>query len=314
MRYKVILNPLAGRGYGGKSAAKIDRLLSEQGLEYDLVQTTWAGEAVELARQAVLDGYEIVVAAGGDGTSQEVINGMMEAHAGTGGLPGASEHGVIGDLGIIPVGSGSDFAWSMGVPFDLEGACARLAERRTKVVDIGRITIDGEPRYFDNTVGIGFEGVVTQEARKFKRLRGIALYLPAVLKSVFVSLHPARSVIEYENGGALCRLEGRVLMVDVCNGGRAGGAFLVAPRARNDDGMLDLCLVEDVPRLRMLELIPHFLKGTHVNQPDVTTARTRRVVVTSPDDLIAHADGELLCTNAHRIACEILGQVVRVIC
>jgi diacylglycerol kinase (ATP) len=304
VRFKVIVNPLAGRGFGARSMPQIQSLLSMRGLDFDMVVTACAGEAIELARQAVLDGYDTVVATGGDGTFQEVINGMLAASNGE----------VIGNLGVLPVGSGNDFAWSVGVPFDLEGACARLAEQQTKVIDIGRITVDGVTRYFDNTVGIGFEGVVTVEARRFKRLRGIALYLPAVLRSVFVSMDAACSVIEYEDKGELRRLEGDFLMVDVCNGERAGGSFFVAPHAETDDGLLDLCFVEDIPRLRMLGLIPHFLKGTHVQQPDVAVAQSKRVVVTSPDSLIAHADGELLCTDAHCIECEIVPQRIRVVC
>jgi diacylglycerol kinase (ATP) len=309
MRYKVIVNPSAGKGFGARSAPQIERLLTDHGLDYDLVHTHWAGEAIELARQAILDGYDTVVAAGGDGTYQEVINGMLAAD------PEAITNGrVVGNLGILPVGSGCDFSWMMDVPADLEGACARLARHQTRVVDVARITVDGETRYFDNTVGIGFEGVVTVEARKIKFLRGMALYLPTVLKSVFLSLQAARSEIEYEHEGTMRHLDGSYLMVDVCNGARAGGAFFVAPHAASDDGLLDILLVEDIPRTRMLALIPHFLKGTHVDQPDVTVLRSRHIAITSPDGLFAHADGELLCIDAHRIECEVVPSKVRVVC
>jgi len=309
MRYKVIVNPRAGRELGARSIPKIEALLTERGLDYDLVSTNWAGEAIELARQAVLDGYDTVVAAGGDGTYQEVINGMLAA-----GRDVSGDENTVGNLGILPIGSGCDMSWMVGVPPDLEEACALLARHQTKVVDVGWITIDGESRYFDNTVGIGFEGVVTVEARKIKYLRGLALYLPAVLKSILVSLQPARSVIEYEEDGETRRLESAFLMVDVCIGGRAGGAFMVAPNAANDDGLLDICLVEDISRTRMLALVPRFLKGTHVGQHDVTILRTKRIAVISQDSLSAHADGELVCTDARRIECEIRPQKVRVVC
>jgi diacylglycerol kinase (ATP) len=334
MRYKVILNPLAGRGFGARVLPKIRRLLSEQGLGYDLVTTTYAGEAVELARQAVLDGYDTVIAAGGDGTYHEVINGMAAASK-----EQTATDDVIGTLSVLPVGSGSDFAFSVGVPSDLEGACARLAGGKTKVVDLGRVTVDGDAhhpgisRYFDNTVGIGFDGVATLEGTKFKYLRGMALYLPVVLKTVFVSFKPVRAVIEYEVPPSLQtdtdplgdssdrahpqnvrRLEKTVLMATVCNGQREGGGFFIAPHARNDDGIFDLCLADNIPRLQILGLIPHFMKGTHVDKSCVTMLRSRHVVITSPDPLIAHADGELLCTDGHRIECEIAAQRVRVIC
>jgi diacylglycerol kinase (ATP) len=304
MRYKVIVNPIAGSGLGAKVTPDIHNLLSAQGLDYDLVSTTYPGEAVELAQQAVLDGYDTVVAVGGDGTYHEAINGMMTASNGE----------TVGNLGVLPVGSGCDFAYMIGVSPNLEEACLQLARHQTKVVDVGRVTVDGVPRYFDNTVGVGFDGVVTLERRKFKYLRGMALYLPVVLKTVFVSFQAPRSVVEYEGDGEKQRLEQDVLMLTVCIGRREGGGFYIAPDAQNDDGLLELCLAENIPRIQILALIPHFMKGTHVDKPPVTMARGTRVAISSPDNLIAHADGELLCTEAHHIECEILPQRIQVVC
>jgi YegS/Rv2252/BmrU family lipid kinase len=314
MRYKIIANPIAGRGFGTKALPIIEQLLSERGLDFDLVTSTWAGEAVELARQAAFDGYDVVVAAGGDGTVHEVVNGMMAA-ADEGAQP---DKDVIGDLGMLPTGSGCDFSWMAGVPADLGDACARLAEHQTRVIDIGRVTVDNtQVRYFDNSVGIGFEGVVTVEARRFKRLRGLALYLPAVLRSIFVVMEAAHSVIEYEDDSdgesTYRRIELDVLMADVYNGARGGGAFLIAPQAKLDDGKFDLCLLEEMSRFKMLRMIPHFLKGTHVQHRDVTMLRSKHVTITSQDSLIAHTDGELICTDAHRIECELLPKRIRVI-
>jgi YegS/Rv2252/BmrU family lipid kinase len=327
----VIANPIAGKGYGAKAVARIKQCLDGQGLRFDLVTTARAGEAVELAQRAMENGYETIVAAGGDGTYQEVINGMLAG----------SDDEIVGNLGIIPVGSGCDFAWTVGVPPDVEGACARLAGGRMRIIDLGKVTVDamdtetaleahpqsqGVTRYFDNAVGIGFDGVVTAECRKFKRLRGMALYLPAVLKTVFLSFKAPRSVIEYEVDGQgpqalsdpteqpMRRLEKTVLMATICNGQREGGGFLVAPNAVNDDGLFDVCLADNIPRLQILGMIPHFMKGTHVDKPPVTMLRSRHVVISSPDPLIAHADGEMLCTDAHRIECEIAARRVRVIC
>ena len=113
--------------------------------------------------------------------------------------------------------------------------------------------------------------------------------------------------------GPLRRLEKTVLMATICNGKREGGGFYVAPDARNDDGLFDVLLADNLPRLQILGMIPHFMKGTHVDKPSVTMLRSKRIVISSPDPLIAHADGELLCTDGHRIECEIAAQRVRVI-
>lgn len=306
MKYKVIVNPIAGKGFGGRAVPQIRSLLENHGLDYDLVCSQWAGEAVELARRAKLDGYDVVVAAGGDGTCQEVINGMLAA--------AEPDTPIVGTMGILPVGSGCDFSWSAGVPANLESAAALLARAQTRVVDVGWLTVDGESRYFDNNVGIGFEGVVTLEARKIKRLRGLALYLPAVLRSVFSSLHPAYSIVEYQNDAEWHTVENRLLMLDVCNGARAGGSFFVAPDADLEDELFDICMVADISRMRMLALIPHFLRGTHPKQRDVTMLRTQRISVRSQDPLSAHADGEMVCEAAHHIECEIAPYKVQIIC
>jgi diacylglycerol kinase family enzyme len=168
-------------------------------------------------------------------------------------------------------------------------------------------------RYFDNTVGIGFEGVVNVEASKVKFLRGMALYLPVVLKSIFLSLKPVKATITYEIDGETKQRQGTYLMIDVCNGSRAGGAFFVAPDALPDDGLLDICTVEDIPRTRMLALLPHFMRGTHTSQSDVVTYRATKIRIESAGGLLAHADGELVCTDASVIECEVLPSKVRVI-
>jgi YegS/Rv2252/BmrU family lipid kinase len=214
-------------------------------------------------------------------------------------------------MGAIPVGSGSDFANTIGVPPDLPGACHRLAHGETRLVDIGRVTLPNRrSRYFDNTINIGFGGVATLEAQKVKRLRGMALYLPVVLKTIFVSLKSPLVTIELDGETSTMR----ALMIVVANGPREGGGFYVAPDARPDDGLFDLCIVSNISRLHMLGLVPHFMKGTHVGRAPVTMNQARHVVVSSPDDLVAHMDGEMLCTDAHRIEFEILPKCLRVRC
>jgi len=298
---KVILNPIAGRGYGAKVEPELRQLLEAEGLEFDLVRTDRPWHAAELAERAVGDGFEIVVAAGGDGTSNEVVNGLLVA----------LENGATAAMGIIPVGSGSDFANTVGVPPDLPGACHRLANGQVRVVDVGRVTLPGRaPRYFDNTINIGFGGIVTVEALKVKRLRGIALYLPVVLKTIFLYYKAPPVTIEYD--GQEMALP--AVMISIANGPREGGGFCVAPQAQPDDGLFDLCIVREISRLAMLGLVPHFMKGTHVGREPITMARARRVTISSPDDLVAHMDGEVLCTDAHRIECEILPQRLRVWC
>lgn len=296
---KVILNPVAGRGYGSKAEPQIRAYLKEEGLDFDLTRTEGHWHAAELAEEAATAGFEVIVAAGGDGTTNEVVNGLMAASAGS----------VAGMLGIIPVGSGSDFARAAGVPPDLRGACQRLAQGQPRLVDVGLARLPGQTsRYFDNTLGIGFDGQVTLEARRFMRLRGMALYLPVVLKTIFISYKPPLVTIDYDGQ----RIEQRSLMIVVANGPREGSSFYVAPDAAPDDGYFDLCIAKELSRLGMLAMVPEFMKGTHVNKEPITMARARRVTITSEDNLVAHMDGEMLCTEGHQITCEIVPQALRI--
>lgn len=297
---KVILNPIAGRGRGARVEPELRRLLRAAGLNFDLVRAERPWHAAELAEQAAREGFEIVVAAGGDGTTHEAVNGLMAA----------AGDGVAGTLGVVPVGSGSDFANTVGISSDLQEACCQLANGQTRVVDVGRVTVDDQPpRYFDNTVNVGFGGIVTLEARKVKWVRGMALYLPVVLKTVFLARAP-QVTIEYDDQ----ELALPSTMICIANGPREGGGFFCTPEALPDDGLFDLCIVQEIGRMAMLRLIPHFINGTHVDHERVTMARARRVVISSPDDLIAHADGEVLCTDAHRLAFDILPRRLRVRC
>jgi diacylglycerol kinase (ATP) len=299
---KVILCPVAGRGHGDRVEPELRRLLAAEGLDFDLVRTERPYHAAELAERAANDGFDTVVAAGGDGTFNEVVNGLMAAQERT---------GTAATMGVIPVGSGSDFANTVGVSSDLQEACRQLAQGQIRLVDVGRVSLPGRPpRYFDNTVNVGFGGVVTIEALKIKRLRGIALYLPAVLKAVFLYYHAPLVTIAYDER----EMTLPAVMVSVANGQREGGGFYVAPQARPDDGLFDLCVVHELSRARMLALIPHFMKGTHTDREPVTMARARRITISSTDDLVAHMDGEVLCTDAHRIAFEIFPRRLAVRC
>lgn len=299
---KIILNPIAGRGYGARSEAEIRRLLKAEGVEFDLVRTEGYWHAAKLAEQAVRDGFEIIVAAGGDGTVHEVVNGLMAT--------AKADGAIVGTLATIPVGSGSDFAHNVGVPTDLAGACHRLVNGQTRIVDVGRVAVDDQPpTYFDNTINVGFGGTVMCEARKVKWVRGMALYLPVVLKTIFLARSP-RITIKYDDE----EITMPALMVAVGNGAREGGGFFCTPDAQLDDGLLDLCIAQSVSKLTQLSLVPRFMDGSHTNHKAVTMVRTKRLVITSPDNLVAHVDGEMLCTEAHRLTFEILPRRLRVVC
>lgn len=303
-RYKVIVNPVSGRGNGERAIPFIEQMLRGHGLHFDLVRTGHPWHAADLARQAVADGYDVVVAVGGDGTSNEVLNGLMWAQqAGIG-------HAA---LGMLSVGRGNDFAYGMGVPRDLATGCQVLAQGHRRTVDVGRATggLYPEGRYFGNGVGIGFDAVVGFVALEMTRLSGFPSYIVATLKTVFLYYKAPLVRIEYDDQ----TLTMPALMVSIMNGRRLGGGFMMAPQAMVDDGLLDLCIAEQVSRARIFTLIPHFMAGTQATQKPIQTGRTPHIVVTAVEGILpAHADGETLCTEGQRLAVELLPRQIEVIC
>ena len=307
--YKIIVNPVAGRGTGERAIPQIEGVLSEHGLDFDLVRTEAPWHAADLAQEAVAAGYDGVVAVGGDGTANEVLNGLMRAkQAGAGTCP----------MGILCVGRGNDFAYGMGVPTDLEAGCQALAQGHRRTMDVGRVVggLYPEGRYFGNGVGIGFDAVVGFEAVKMTRLHGFPSYLVAVLKTIFLYYQAPLVTIEYDGQTAEnLAIKQYSLMISIMNGRQMGGGFMMAPQGQPDDGLFDLCIARQVSRARIFGLIPHFLRGTQATQEPIQTGRTRRVVVTAVEGVLpAHADGETLCTDGRRLELELLPRQIEIIC
>ncbi len=302
MRTKLIVNTTAGKGHAGKLLPQVQEYLARYGVDYDLVHTDAPGHGIELAHRAATARYERVVAMGGDGTADEVVNGLLLA----------AEQGHEAVLGVIPVGSGNDFAYAIGIPGDLEGACQRLAEGQIRTVDVIRATVDGQPRIFDNSVGIGFDADVALVTRKMKRLRGFLMYLWGVFRVLAANgkwPYPMRITVD---GQPLPHQA--VTLITVANGPRAGGGFYLTPNAQPDDGLLDVCVADRLGRLGILQLLPHAMKGTHVNKKSVTMLQGRHVLIEADRGLPGHVDGEILCTKGRRIEFEILPGRLKVWC
>ena len=302
-RYKIIINPVSGRGAGGRVVTPIEQMLREHGLDFDLVLTERPWHAAELAQQAAACGFDLVVAVGGDGTANEVLNGLMLAKR-------AGNKNVA--MGVLSVGRGNDFAFGVGVPRDLRDGCRALAQNRRRVIDVGLATggLFPEGRYFGNGVGIGFDAVVGFEALKMKRLSGFPSYIAAALKTIFLYYRAPLVDIEY-NGQKITQ---RSLMVSIMNGRRLGGGFMMAPQDRTDDGLFDLSIVRQVSRAHIFALITKFLKGTQATDPAVKTAQAQRVVVTALEGVLpAHIDGETLCVEGKQLTLELVPRQIEIV-
>ncbi len=303
-KYKIIVNPTSGRGAGAESIPYIKRTLNEHKLSFDVVRTERPWHAAELAQEAAAE-YDVVVAAGGDGTANEVLNGLMWAKT--------SPPGKACTMGVLSVGRGNDFACGMNIPTDLEAGCRALIRDHRRTIDVGRVSggLYPEGRYVGNGVGIGFDTIVGFEAAKMTRLTGFPSYIAAVFKTVFLYYNAPLVKIEYDDQ----TITQTALMISIMNGRRLGGGFFVTPEAKSDDGLFDLCITRGVSRARVFGLIPHFLRGTQATQEPIRMERACKVVITAVDgSLPAHADGETLCTEGERIELEMLPGQIEIVC
>ncbi len=302
--YKIILNPAAGNYNGQKVRPRIEQLFQQRNLGYHLSLTERPGHGMELAQQAVVDGYSAIVAAGGDGTTNEVINGLMQCKLK--GLP-------LPPLGILCAGRGNDFPGSLGLPEDLEGGVETLMAGKTRTVDVGRVSggLVPEGRYFCSCVGVGFDAITTIEVHKLPRWGGFLAFMVGVLKTVFLYNHAPLARIEYD-GSVITQ---RSLLISIMNGRRLGGGFIMAPDSLPDDGYFDLCIAEQMSSFQVIKMIPHFTRGDQATQPSIKTGRAAKISIIAQDGpLPAQTDGEIICVDGTRLDVEMLPRQLDIIC
>lgn len=298
----IILNPVAGKGKALRERTKIEHFLENHQVPYTLVLTKKPGDALTIARECSLDAETMVVAAGGDGTSNEVANGLIGRH-----LPAPPL------FGVLPVGRGNDFAFNAGVPPDLEKALNLLINRKTKDLDAGFVKGGFFPdgRYFINGVGMGFDTKVGFEAAKMKIQSGFSYILGALITLKRFEPGP---LVEIRYGDTLVCL--RTVLISVVNGRRMGGTFIVGPHAIINDGLLDLCFVEQTKtRRRLLQIVLQYTKGTQGTSPEVTMDRATDVHILAKEGTIAaHCDGETVCYEGTELNITIVPKALRLLC
>jgi len=280
-KFIFIANPFAMRGKGARFITRLENELKQRGIAYTLLTTEHPFHAFYLAQQAAEREPEAtIVAVGGDGTVNEVANAI---------------HNRGPTLGVVPIGSGNDFAKAIGLtPLDVSAAVETLLAGNEFTIDVGHIAIGygKEPRVerlFVNGVGIGFDGYIAVQTLRYKRLRGWWLYLISLLRSVFVFRTP----------DMIIRLPGKEihsphLLVAIGNGFSSAGKFRLTPKAVLDDGELDICLVDNVSAVRIFRILPSVFKGHHDRFPDVHFLRTPKLEVIGARGLYVHADGEII--------------------
>ncbi len=272
MRARVIINPMAGRGRRlEKDISHLESIFASHGMESHTICQQMRGHGTLLAKEAVAEGFDVVVAVGGDGTVNEVVCGLVNS-----GVP----------LGIVPAGSGNGLAREFGIPLRMEEACQSIIKGQTRAVDVGRMN----GRCFLGTAGAGYDGfVVKLFEQKWGNRRGLLPYLHVALMGFF----------EHEIGPVRLKLNGRKLtvlplLVTAANATQFGGRAVIAPKALPDDGLLDLCVIDKVNFFQAFYHWPKLFMGSIDRMPQWQTYRTDCVEISSDSPLPIHVDGEPL--------------------
>ena len=302
MRTAFIVNPASANGRTGKRWPQVWERISALGPEHSAMLTARPGHATELAAEVLAAGVDTVVAVGGDGTLSEVANGFFAQPQG---YPGAA-------LGLLPFGTGGDFRRTLGIPGDLDAAIECINARKLRSIDVGRIEMAGLEggtvvRYFINIADAGIGGVVVERVnRTSKVFGGKASFLYASIATLLKYRPQALDVRTAERGW-----EGKAQNVVVANGQYFGGSMHVAPGADPADGRFEVVVFGDIARFEAIRSINDIYKADHLKNPKVTTWRSDRVEVTSPERVLIEADGEL--SGALPAVFEVLPKAISVV-
>lgn len=304
--YFVVLNPASDRGRAARLGPVVERAFRAEGARAHVARTEGPRHAVELAERAAVEGWPAVVAVGGDGIVHEVANGLMRAAGTEPTIP----------LGVVGAGSGNDFVKMIGLNrCSPELAARRIVAASPREVDIGEVarwvTDSGPPApwYFTNGVGLGFDAQVAVQASRIRHLRGMAIYVVAVMR-VLHNLGAPRMRVMVDGAEVADR---RLVLTTVANGGCHGGSFWLCPTARVDDGLFDVLVGDARSVWGVLKLIPRVMRGRHLTQRGVALHQGSRVVITSEDPLPIHADGEIIGEGVREIELRMLPGRLRVL-
>lgn len=291
MTTQIILNPYAARWEAGKRQDEIEFALKSAGVSYQLAITNAPKEATQIAKAAAEDGAEAVIAAGGDGTIGEVVNGLMSA---------ANHEERAPKFGIIPVGTANDLACNLEFPLDIPSAAQRIKNGQTRPIDVCQIN----DFYFINNAGLGLEPYISIIQADMTNVRGIFRYILATLRGI--ADNPQwHGKITWDDG----EYEGQITLISLGNGARTGGVFFTVPHADPFDGKLSFIYGNIPTRWKIMRALPKILKpaeGNIAEHPAVHEIHTTTFTAEFTSPTPAHADGEVFARAIQRVTCEIL--------
>lgn len=287
MKTIVIVNPQAGNGRTEKIWPNIESALEKSIGSFEVLQTTCRGDATDLSRRILAVDTARIVAVGGDGHLNEVLNGFIEND-----LPVNPE----ARLSFVMTGTGCDFQRSLGISGKWQNAVAELKDAKVRKIDVGKVTYTAADktqkiRYFDNIASFGLSGAVDhclEHSRLRDYLGGSPLFLWATIKTVFT--HPNQSIRFRIDDGPEEEICSRLGLL--ANGRYFGGAMHAAPEAELDDGLLDLLMLKEISVAKFLWHLPKIYKGTHLKIPEIFFQKVRKFTAESSEQVILDIDGE----------------------
>jgi len=295
MTAQVILNPFAGRWAAQRRLPEVREILNAAGMDYQLTVTRGPGDATQLAAQAVQAGFSPIIAAGGDGTISEVVNGLLSV---------PDERASSTPLGILPLGSANDLVANLRMPRTLAGSVENILAGRTRCLDLGLVISDEKQRYFDNNSAIGLEPYVTLIQQRITRIQGAVRYLAAALRGILAAPR-WQAALEWDGGS----YEGPISLVTVGNGAVTGGLFYMAPHADPFDGRLTFVYAFIPSRLKMLRLLQRAMRpgpGNYVEDPSVHEVHSPRLRIRIQPGTPLHADGEIQSVACRQVEYRLL--------
>jgi len=276
MKIALIANPYAGGKKGKKLIPLVEKMLNDENIDYDLHVTDYHEHALHIAEHLTVEDYDGIVSLGGDGSNYHVLNGLLKSH-GKDSIP---------PLGIIPVGRGNSFARDLDINTAEDGVVA-IAGQRTKLVDVCSFTHEEELFYFINLTGFGFVTDVARTAFRFSYLGDLSYVIGVLYRTIGLTFHK----IELEIDGETISDENG--FVEFCNSRYTGGAMLMAPDAKIDDGFFDVVVAGPMSRLSLISTFPKIFKGAHGENSAVSFYKAKKVKVKTTPPKALLPDGEI---------------------
>ncbi len=287
MKILLVYNNFAGNGRAQKNLPQVERLLNKYKIDFDLAITEHQAHGIEIVENADFSKYDGIVAAGGDGTLFEVINGYFKNQ---------SEKRI--PIGVLPVGTGNAFARDLELDnTKIEEAIEIISNQKLRKVDVGKFTTEGKDFYFLNIIGAGFVVDANKTAQNFKFLGDFAYQIGVLYRILVLKFTKLRLEIDGK------KIETKSTFVEISNTRYTGGDFLMAPTAEINDGLLDVTLVKKISRLRLLKGLVKIKTGEHIHLDEIDTFKAKQIKIESEKPLVLTPDGELLGITPVEIEC-----------